>query len=132
MAKVNKEEQARREGMAYALKIAKEKGIDGLEEELRFRNALRMPIAIDRKACDECVNTIKVNVVDTVTIMAAMVLLDEFDFDRDKIQQFTERFNFKTECLLDDYTTWEEQIQILKEERDLDYVLRREEDFKHG
>ena len=130
MAKVNKEEQARREGMAYALKIAKEKGIDGLEEELRFRNALRMPIAVDRKECDECVNTIKINVVDTVTIMAAMVLLDEFDFDRDKIQQFTERFNFKTECLLDDYTTWEDQIQILKEERELDYVLRRPDDLK--
>ena len=30
--KISKEEKARREGMAYALKIAKEKGVDGLEE----------------------------------------------------------------------------------------------------
>lgn len=28
MAKISKEEQARREGMAYALRLAKEKGID--------------------------------------------------------------------------------------------------------
>ncbi len=28
MARIDKEEQARREGMAYALRIAKEKGID--------------------------------------------------------------------------------------------------------
>ena len=74
MGKINKEEQARREGMSYALQIAKEKGIDGLEEELRFRNALRMPIGVSRKDCDECVNTIKINVVDTVTILAAMTL----------------------------------------------------------
>lgn len=34
----NKEEQARLEGMAQALRIAKEKGIEGLEEEIRMRN----------------------------------------------------------------------------------------------
>lgn len=35
MARIDKEEQARREGMAYALLIAKEKGIDALEEDLK-------------------------------------------------------------------------------------------------
>ena len=30
MAKINKEEAARREGMSYALKIAKEQGIEAL------------------------------------------------------------------------------------------------------
>ena len=39
MAKLSKEEQARREGMSYALRVAREKGIDGLEEELKFRQA---------------------------------------------------------------------------------------------
>jgi hypothetical protein len=31
----NREEQARLEGMAQALRIAKEKGIEGLEKEIR-------------------------------------------------------------------------------------------------
>ena len=35
----NKDEELRREGMAYALRIAKEKGIDSLEVECRFRGA---------------------------------------------------------------------------------------------
>ena len=35
----NKDEELRREGMAYALRIAKENGIDSLEEECRFRGA---------------------------------------------------------------------------------------------
>lgn len=37
--KINKEEKARREGMSYALRIAKEKGIEGLEEELNSGTA---------------------------------------------------------------------------------------------
>ena len=38
-----KEEAARREGMSYALNIAKKKGIKALEEELNFRNATNNP-----------------------------------------------------------------------------------------
>ena len=37
MGKISKEEQARLQGMAYALKKKKEKGIEGLEEEIKFR-----------------------------------------------------------------------------------------------
>lgn len=130
MAKVDKEEQARREGMAYALKIAKEKGIVALEEELRFRNALRMPIAVPRKNCDEAINNIKMNVVDTVTILSAMTLRDEFGFGKKRIQQYVERFNLKAECIMEDYTTWNDQIECLREECGLNYVIRREQDFK--
>lgn len=35
--KLSKEERARRDGMAYALKVAKEKGVEGLEEEIKRR-----------------------------------------------------------------------------------------------
>ena len=48
MAKLSKEEQARREGMSYALRVAREKGIDGLEEELRFRQAYDVPLKISQ------------------------------------------------------------------------------------
>ena len=38
MARMSKEEQARREGMAYALRFAREKGLDALEADLKMRN----------------------------------------------------------------------------------------------
>lgn len=44
-----KEEAARREGMSYALNIAKKKGIKALEEELNFRNATNIPVKVSRK-----------------------------------------------------------------------------------
>ena len=45
----NKEESARREGMAYALRIAKEKGIEALEKELEFRNITNIPIKVSKE-----------------------------------------------------------------------------------
>lgn len=47
----DKLEEARREGMAYALNIVKTKGIGGLEEECKFRGATKMPLALPKK-CD--------------------------------------------------------------------------------
>lgn len=131
MAKMNKEESARREGMAYALKIAKEKGIEGLEEELRFRNITQLPLAAKRSLCEELVNNIKINVLDTVTILAVITLRDEFAFGKKRIDRFVDRFNLKAECLVGGYTDWKGQIEILREELGMDFVIRREEDFKN-
>ena len=44
MARMSKEEQARREGMAYALRLAREKGLDALEADLKMRNAIDLPL----------------------------------------------------------------------------------------
>ena len=48
MARMSKEEQARREGMAYALRIAKEKGIEALEEDLKMRNVIDLPCRVSK------------------------------------------------------------------------------------
>lgn len=123
----NKDEELRREGMAYALRIAKENVIDSLEEECRFRGATKLPLALPKNAIDECVSKIKANTIDTVTILSAMVLHDEFEFGKSRIQRFVDRFNKKAECIMDDYATWEDQIQILREECGLDFKIRRNE-----
>lgn len=44
---------------------------------------------------------------------------------RTRGQRFVDRFNKKAECIMDDYATWEDQIQILKEECGLDFKIRR-------
>lgn len=51
--KLSKEERARREGMAYALKVAKEKGVDGLEEEMKRRGVSIAPCILPEKELDE-------------------------------------------------------------------------------
>ena len=84
----NKEEQARMEGMAQALRIAKAKGIDGLEADLKMRNITGLPCAVSRAAMDECIMNIKYNVVDTFTILVAYTLHEKFGFGKTRLNRF--------------------------------------------
>lgn len=124
MAKINKEEQWRREGMAYALKVAKERGIEGLEEEIKYRNISLVPIAVSKEKMDECVNNIKMNTIDTMLILSASTLRDEFGFGKDRIARFIERFNLKAECLVDGFCTWDDQMTTLAEECGIQLSIR--------
>ena len=121
----NKEEQARMEGMAQALRIAKAKGIDGLEADLKMRNITGLPCAISRAAMDECIMNIKYNVVDTFTILVAYTLHEKFGFGKTRLNRFIHDFNFQAECLDEDYCTWEDQIEILRQECGLDLSIRK-------
>ena len=121
----NKEEQARMEGMAQALRIAKTKGIDGLEADLKMRNITGLPCAVSRAAMDECIMNIKYNVVDTFTILVAYTLHEEFGFGKTRLDRFIRDFNFQAECLDEDYCTWEDQIEILRQECGLDLNIRK-------
>lgn len=121
----NKEELARREGMSYALKVAKEKGIDGLEAELKRRSAYNIPIGIPDKALDEFITNVKNCTLDTVLILACVTLHDEYGFGQQRIQRFLDRFDDKADCLANpDWTTWQDQIDILADECDIHLSIR--------
>lgn len=124
MAKLNKEEQARREGMSYALRIAKEKGIEALEEDLKMRNAVGLPIPLSQKKLDEFSENIKAQMYDCTMILWAVTLRDELGFGEKRIQKVLDRFNKKAECLNEDYTTWKEQIDIIREECNIELAIR--------
>lgn len=124
MAKLNKEEQARREGMSYALRIAKEKGLDALEVDLKMRNAIGLPVGVSKKALNEFTENVKMNTIDTMVILMAVTLHDEFGFGQKRCQQTIDRLMLKANCLAEDYTTWQEQIDIMKEECGIELNIR--------
>lgn len=125
MARLDKEEIARRDGMAYALRIAKEKGIEGLEEEIKYRNITEIPIAIKRDKLNECIENIKLNTIDTILVLSAVTLRDEFGFGKARLTRFIERFNLKTDCLVEDYCTWDDLRQNLEEECGIRLSIRQ-------
>lgn len=125
MARLDKEEVARRSGMMYALKIAKEKGIEGLEEEIKYRNITEIPIAIKRDKLNECIENIKLNTIDTILVLSAVTLRDEFGFGKERLARFIERFNLKTDCLVEDYCTWDDLRQNLEEECGIKLSIRQ-------
>ena len=123
MAKLSKEEIARREGMAYALRIAKEKGIDALEEDLKMRNAIDLPCRVSKADLSKFSENVKYNIVFYIKVLMAVTMHDEFGFGNKRIKQMFKRFDLKAECLADDYTTWDEQVSIIAEECGIDMKL---------
>lgn len=119
MSNLKKEEQMRREGMAYALRVAKERGINGLEEELEKRNATEVPIRISTSQLKEFSQLVKHNVIFYMGVLTKGVLADKFDFDADQLKIFDENLNFRADCLTEDYTTWKDQIDTLNEDFNL-------------
>ena len=89
--KWKEEEKARREGMSYALRIAKEKGIEELEKDLNMRKVVDLPIPVSKKALEECIDNIKNNTVDTFVILMIATLHDEFGFGEKRIQRAIDR-----------------------------------------
>ena len=126
MAKVTREEEARRSGMAYALKIAKEKGIEALEEELRFRNITKAPLTIPHSEVDRFSAEVKHNCVITFKLMTMLTLHDEFGFGQKRLEQFMERFMLKTECINEDYASWKDYQDILLDECGIKIDLKEE------
>ena len=130
--KLSKEEQARRAGMAYALKIAKEKGVDGLEAELKRRGALYAPILLPQKELDQFTYQTKIHTIGTITAMAEYVLRNKFGFGnrgrngkRGRMDEFKHWFNFYAESVVEDYLTIDDMVENLNEETGIDLFFKK-------
>ena len=123
----SKEEQARREGMSYALRYAREHGLDALEADLKKRGAYNIPVRIDDKALKEFTDNAKNMMLDTILILASVTLHDEFGFGKERLNRFKKRFNFKAECIGEDFASWQDMIEILRDECGLEYSIRQNE-----
>lgn len=124
MSSRNKEMQARTEGMAYALRIAREKGIEELEKEIKFRNLTGISLNLSRKDLNQASEKIKEMTMDTFTIPTVAVLHDEFGFGEKRCQRFIDRMNQKADCLIDDFCTWDDYIRTIKDELNLNLQIR--------
>lgn len=109
-------EQARRDGMGYALKIVKEKGIEGLEEEIKFRNISRVSVSMSRDEYIELREKMGKKISQVVLTLAEITLRDEFNFGKSRLEKFADRLNEKAGCVAEGYTTVEEQLEILEKE----------------
>ena len=123
----SKEERARLEGMSYALRYAREHGLDALESDLKKRGAYNIPVRISDKELKAFTDNAKNMMLDTVLILTSVTLHDEFGFGKQRLERFKARFNLKAECIGEDYASWQDMIDILREECGLEYGIRMNE-----
>ena len=74
------------DGMAYALRIAKREGIEGLEEELKRRGITGVNLPTSHKEIDQEMDKIKMQVLDTVLAMSCLVLRKILKNNKNKSQ----------------------------------------------
>ena len=124
MNKYDQMMQYRTDGMEYALKIAKEQGIEALEKEVRFRNKTGISLRTGIQELNAASEKIKAMTLDTFAILTVACLHDEFDFGQKRCQRYLDRMNEKAECIIGDFATWEDYITTIKDELGLNLQIR--------
>lgn len=124
MSKLDQYMQGRTEGMEFALCLAKDKGIEELEKEVRFRNRTGVSLNLTRQELAAGSQNIKNMTFDTMLAMSLMVLRDEFDFGKKRLERFKDRFTQKAASLAGDYCTWLDIIDTIKDETGIDLEIR--------
>lgn len=124
MSKLDQYTRGRTEGMEFALRLAKDKGIEELEKEVRFRNRTGISLNLTRQELAAGSQNIKNMTFDTMLAMSLMVLRDEFDFGKKRLERFKDRFTQKATSLADDYCTWLDIIDTIKDETGIDLEIR--------
>lgn len=109
MSKLSKEEIGRREGMAYAYKLVKEKGIEALEEDLRMRNIYNIPIRVNK----EDLKKVDERLTSFILLECLVTLRDYFGFGRQRALKFKDCFEKKCQLIAEDWTSWADQAWIV-------------------
>ena len=119
MGKLSQEEAARYGGAAWMVEYIKKNGIEAAEKELEMRGARNIPLGVNKTDLHKFEVEEKRNTIATILLMACATLHDEYGFGFDRMNRFIDRFNTKTECLVDKYVDWEDIQQTIKEETGL-------------
>lgn len=120
MSKLNDIQVARNEGLNLALQIVKEKGIDGLKEEIKFRNITGIHSPLTKADLEKLEVKFKKQVIIYYTSAAVYVLKEKFGFGKVRIKRFYDLFEDLCDSVMRKYLTLEDIIDYLKEECDID------------
>lgn len=126
MARLSKEEQARRDGFEYFVRLYRQQSvrIPEIEEEIQRRNIKGVPIGLDKKTEEEYCASIRQNTLDTVLIMSEWVLHNKMGFGRIRLNRFKEWFNEAAEFLADDWYSWGDLRKTLEDETGIETQIR--------
>ena len=85
----------RNEGMAYALKIAKERGIEELQRQVNIRGCLRVSVKFTPEELQQSIDNIAERVYNNMLTMVYAVLRDTQGYGKKRLTQFKKDFDAK-------------------------------------
>lgn len=87
-----KEEKWRMEGAFYALRIVREKGIDGLEQDLKMRGALNIPLTVKSKDLEEMYYQLARRIMNSIKTVAMWTLYEQ-GWRKTRLKRFEEQMD---------------------------------------
>lgn len=123
MAKQNKEQQLYLQAMEHALKVAKDKGIEELEKEVRYRSAHPVPLNVNHKElialARECFET----EFRVVAVAMAITLSDYIKMPPTIIVDYLKHFNDMVEIYRTDNERYEADVDRLNSDFKMNEIL---------
>lgn len=116
--------KGRNDGLALALKIVKEGGIEALEQEVKFRGVTNIHTGLAQKDLNLALEPIKQMTLDTVLALSLLTLRDEFDMGRVRMERFMKRFSDKAGCIMGDFSSWQDIVATIQKETGIEIVIR--------
>lgn len=86
-----KEEQWRNEGAAYALRVVKDKGVDGLERDLRCRGVCGISVVVPEEHLKSMYLVLLHRLSDTIRTLALWTLYEDYGWRGKRLKQYIER-----------------------------------------
>ena len=133
MARINKEYEARMQGMIYACNLVEKQGLDALKRDIKMRGITRLPIQISTEKAAEIIEDLSENLYTTFLTMTLMALDEAYGFKKKRMMRFKETFDKMTHATYDmdwlggHYVSMSDYLQYLKEECGIDFNADAEE-----
>ena len=127
MSKADKEYTLRRQGMVYAYSKIKDNGLEDFAHEMQRRGLLKIDITVSDDEIQEVFNKMADNMINTMIPLFYSVLVDNFDFDKDKLHELHEKFKGEFNNIMDldflgeHYVTLEDYQKEMNERYGLDF-----------
>lgn len=124
MAKQSKYLEGYEAGLDRALRIVREQGIQGLEDEIKFRNITGIHTNMPKQDVNNLVQEVKDKVVTAYTILAMASLHDNFDFGYIRCRRWWEGVEKGAEYLCKDLATWDDYTKAIADTLGFDIEMR--------
>ena len=122
--KVNDLMQGHNQGMAMALKIVRDGGIEALEKEIEYRNLTGVSLNITRSELEQATTAIRLRATEVAIVISMITLLDEFCFSKYQARRYKEAFDQQVDRVLNDEVTLNDYLKRISRDLDIKMVIR--------
>ena len=119
------------DGMAYALKIVEQGGVEALRQEVKTRAAIFIPLEVTRESVTQIIATLADGILNTMLATSLYTLNQKFGFGQKRLMDYYEEFGHNCDMVTaldpfgNNYAKMSEYATILKDKYGIDLDVNK-------